>query len=300
MNTKSPEAVKLSADLSLSISVFQDESFTVEELMFQCELLDKAKEYEGLLNCAICRVKKEDSMSLEEEVDQRDVFAVACKKYMTWKLDQWRVLVDRKNELATNSLGRRLDVIKEYLRRFNRSILDHLMLIIELLDNTLIARANSEENKIFFYKMLADYYRHMVDFIQTEDSNLDEYNQKVEESRMNYQYALSLADDAGLPASNPIYLALVLNYASFLYDMQNDVMGAISKAQGAFDQAIAKLGELGDDEHKEATLLLQLLRDNLQLWKHAARVDGLGGFDEDNGEGYEGLTTEEPTIEPER
>ena len=56
--------------------------------------------------------------------------------------------------------------------------------------------------------------------------------------------------------------------------MQNDVMGAISKAQGAFDQAIgqsvntaaaafmraiaAKLGELGDDEHKEATLLLQV------------------------------------------
>lgn len=231
-------------------------------------------------------------------------FAVACKKYMSWKLDQWRVLVDRKNELATNSLGPRLQKIEAYLTRFNRSILDHLKDIIELLDDYLIARSNIDQNKIFFYKMLADYYRHMVDFITTDDddeSKLDEYNQTVELSRMNYQYALALKEDANLHPTDPIFLALVLNYASFLYDMQNDVLGAINHAQEAFDNAIAKLAELEDEQHKEATLLLQLLRDNLQLWKHAARVDGLGGYgDEDNNEGYEGLTTVEPTIEPER
>ena len=46
--------------------------------------------------------------------------------------------------------------------------------------------------------------------------------------------------------------------------------------------------------------VLQLLRDNLQLWMHAAAVEGLGGYGgEDTGEGYEGLTNIEPEVEPE-
>ena len=63
-------------------------------------------------------------------------------------------------------------MLSEYLRRFNRGILDHLSQIIELLDQQLITRANCDENKIFFYKMLADYYRHTIDFQESEQQDL--------------------------------------------------------------------------------------------------------------------------------
>eukprot|EP00656_Telonema_subtile_P005164 TRINITY_DN12347_c0_g1_i4.p1 TRINITY_DN12347_c0_g1~~TRINITY_DN12347_c0_g1_i4.p1 ORF type:complete len:151 (-),score=35.08 TRINITY_DN12347_c0_g1_i4:245-697(-) len=150
--------------------------------------------------------------------------------------------------------------------------------------------------------MLADYYRHCIDFHEVRDGDMSAYNKSVEEARLNYEYALQLADNnAELHPTNPILLALILNYATYLYDMQNDVMGAIDYAQSAFDEAIDRLEELNDDAHKEATLLLQLLRDSLQLWKHAAAVDGLGGFGgEDTGDGMAGLTTIEPNIEPEQ
>ena len=64
------------------------QNYSTEELMLQCELLDKTGEYEvssshvntllcctfqGMLNCAICRVKKKEPMSLEDEVAQRDM-----------------------------------------------------------------------------------------------------------------------------------------------------------------------------------------------------------------------------------
>jgi 14-3-3 protein epsilon len=37
-------------------------------------------------------------------------------------------------------------------------------------------------------------------------------------------------------------------------------------AKQAFDDAIADLDNVGDDYYKDATLIMQLLRDNLTLW----------------------------------
>ena len=103
------------------------------------------------------------------------------------------------------------EMVNDYLHRFNRGILDHLSQIIKLLDEQLIPQANCDENKIFFYKMLADYYRHTIDF--QEQDNLAQYNQAVEEARINYEYAWTLAEEAKLHPTNPITLALVLNFA---------------------------------------------------------------------------------------
>lgn len=38
-------------------------------------------------------------------------------------------------------------------------------------------------------------------------------------------------------------------------------------AQKAFDEAIPGLDDISESEYKDTTLILQLLRDNLTLWK---------------------------------
>ena len=43
-------------------------------------------------------------------------------------------------------------------------------------------------------------------------------------------------------------------------------------ARDAFDEAIADLDNVDDDFYKDATLIMQLLRDNLTLWTE--EVDG--------------------------
>ena len=47
-------------------------------------------------------------------------------------------------------------------------------------------------------------------------------------------------------------------------------------ARDAFDEAIANLDEIDDDFYKDATLIMQLLRDNLTLWTEEVEADGNG------------------------
>lgn len=46
----------------------------------------------------------------------------------------------------------------------------------------------------------------------------------------------------------------------------NDHEKACSLAKKAFDDAIAELDSLQEDNYKDSTLIMQLLRDNLTLW----------------------------------
>ena len=44
-------------------------------------------------------------------------------------------------------------------------------------------------------------------------------------------------------------------------------------ARDAFDEAISELDNVEDDFYKDATLIMQLLRDNLTLWTEEVEAD---------------------------
>lgn len=44
------------------------------------------------------------------------------------------------------------------------------------------------------------------------------------------------------------------------------VVVSCKMAKTAFDSAISALDNLGEDDYKDSTLIMQLLRDNLSLW----------------------------------
>lgn len=44
-------------------------------------------------------------------------------------------------------------------------------------------------------------------------------------------------------------------------------------AQAAFDEALPELDNIEEANYKDTTLILQLLRDNLTLWKSEANDD---------------------------
>ena len=45
-----------------------------------------------------------------------------------------------------------------------------------------------------------------------------------------------------------------------------DPQKALTMTRNAFDVAIADLENMDDDHFRDSTLLMQLLRDNIQLW----------------------------------
>ncbi|CAN1151044.1 14-3-3-like protein D [Linum perenne] len=51
---------------------------------------------------------------------------------------------------------------------------------------------------------------------------------------------------------------------------------AVSVAKQSFDAAIHELDNLNEESYKDSTLIMQLLRDNLNLWTSDIREDAAG------------------------
>ena len=61
-------------------------------------------------------------------------------------------------------------------------------------------------------------------------------------------------------------MGLALNHSVFFYEIMQNPEKACNMARSAFDEAISDLDNVEDDDYKDATLIMQLLRDNLTLW----------------------------------
>lgn len=70
-----------------------------------------------------------------------------------------------------------------------------------------------------------------------------------------------------LPSTHPIRLGLALNYSVFKYEAEEKHADACAIAKKAFDDAMAELDQLDAEMYKDATLIMQLLKDNLTLWQ---------------------------------
>ena len=104
-----------------------------------------------------------------------------------------------------------------------------------------------------------DYRRYMAEFTTGE-----EREEAAKCSLKAYEEACLVAQD--LPKTHPIRLGLALNFSVFYYEIQNDPSRACQTAKQAFDDAISELDQLQEDQYKDSTLIMQLLRDNLTLW----------------------------------
>ncbi len=109
--------------------------------------------------------------------------------------------------------------------------------------------------------MAGDYWRYLAEFATSEDRKA-----KAEQAKQKYETATKTAAAQGLPPTNPIRLGLALNYSVFYYEILNMPQDACTLAKTAFDDAISELDSLQEEQYKDATLIMQLIRDNLTLW----------------------------------
>merc|ERR1711964_269429 len=109
---------------------------------------------------------------------------------------------------------------------------------------------------VFYYKMKGDYLRYRAE-VHSEDGSA---------RNANLAYVQAKRAAKGLKATNPINLGLALNYSVFFYEILSQPQQACELAKQAFDAAVTELDQLDSSEYKDATLIMQLLRDNLTLW----------------------------------
>merc|ERR1712060_946223 len=129
--------------------------------------------------------------------------------------------------------------------------------ILRLLGDTLIKKAASEEGKVFYQKMKADYHRYIAEGTKKTEA--------AELARQAYDEAKKVAEKS-LAVTHPIRLGLALNFSVFQYEVLAEPDEACKMARTAFEDAIAELDNVSEDSYKDSTLIMQLLRDNLTLW----------------------------------
>mmetsp|Transcript_16258 Transcript_16258/g.38406 ORF Transcript_16258/g.38406 Transcript_16258/m.38406 type:complete len:231 (+) Transcript_16258:34-726(+) len=153
--------------------------------------------------------------------------------------------------------------LAEYRQQLVQDLEDWIHKLLTLLDDILIPSANDCESLVFYLKMKADYHRHMAPIGQTDDTR----QLSRETARQTYLEAEHLA--ARLPVTHPVRLGLALNHAVFFHELMTDAEAGRRKARKAFESALLELDGIPEDNYKEATLIMQLLRDAAQgpIWE---------------------------------
>ena len=217
----------------------------------------------------------DDIIALIEEAEQSERWQdmrVFAKKLATIKskilkepltLDQ-RELVSIAYKNCTNLL---VFALQEHVKdKYYRSMLlnklenicDEVFTVLTDLAE-IVKQQNDTETEVFYLKMAGDYCRKMAYFKPSPDLPY------VGAARKQYDEATKAAKK--LPPTHTTRLALALNTSVFYADIAEDMKSAIQISQTALDEAIAKIDNLDGPEWADQKIILQLIGDNISLWK---------------------------------
>jgi len=232
-----------------------------EDNVYKAKLAEQAERYDEMVAC----MKKVSKTDTQLSVDERNLLSVAYKNVIGSRRTSCRILssIEQKEESKGNEQHVRL--IKEYRKQVEKELGDICSEIVSLLDQSLIPSSTTGDSKVFFYKMKGDYHRY--------------YSEVDLAQKNNALAAYTKASDVAvtdLAPTHPIRLGLALNFSVFYYEILKDAEKGCSLAKSAFDEAVTELDSLGEEEYKESTLIMQLLRDNLTLWTEDLQEGGDG------------------------
>ena len=246
-----------------------------EKLISLARITEQAERHEETIKYMeqIIKDKKED-LTIEE----RNILSSAYKSCVSSRRNAWRSIYGVEvKERANNS--KFLDLVTNLKSTIEKELYELCDRVLKLIDEYLLKRASSDESKVFYLKMKGDYYRYLAEF-STGEKNIE----VADNSMKSYKQADELATK--LPCTNPIKLGLALNFSVFYYEVKNDPKMACKIAHDAFDLAIHQLENIEDEQYKDSTTILQLLKENIDMWKSDIQEEG--GEAEGEGEGEEG------------
>ena len=235
-------------------SEFFSEELNLQTLLNLARIAETSERYEDMCEFTYELVRKHAVQypTGELSIEQLNLLSVAFKHVVDALLTGWRILSGEPDEVNKSLLDPYKKLVEEELReKCNK--------IITLLLDVLIpsVRGQQNESEVAYLRMCADYYRYLSEFM-----NDDENKQK---SETLYLEAMEVAKYA-LKETNPTRLSLALNFSVFFYEILKEPEKAYSLAKDAFDQAVQSLDNLSENDYRDSTLIMQLLRDNMALW----------------------------------
>jgi len=227
-------------------------------VVFKAKLAEQTERYDEMMESMKVVVLKKKKLSKEE----RNLLSVAYKNVVGSRRASWRGLTSIQDQSDLEVVAKR-PLVKKYRAEIENELEEICNDILDLLDKTLLAADEiSDEAQVFYFKMKGDYLRYLAE-VQTASATSS--GDAAPKAKTAYEQAWAAAKP--LKATNPIKLGLALNFSVFHYEILNRQDSACTLAKEAFDTAVTELDSLEGNEYKDATLIMQLLRDNLTLWQ---------------------------------
>ena len=232
------------------------QNFTREEYVYLSKLYEKAERFPDMVKSINKYVELDPKLTKEE----RNLLSAGYKNIISDKRSSWRLLnnLEQKEEEKKNTTqSAYIKEIKEKIEKELNSIVDEIQ---SMIDKYLLPNAIDVENKVFYLKLKADYFRYKCEF--TSDKEFDDACIKAEKA---YKEAYEISNKE-MPITNSTRLGLDLNFSVFYYEIKGLKEEACTIAKNAFDEAMKSLDDLEKSRAKDTLLIIQLLKENLILW----------------------------------
>ena len=187
--------------------------------------------------------------------DERNLLSVAFKNLISSKRAACRTITAIEQNPKYTKFSADL---AQYKAEIETKLTADCKRIVDMIEKEVLKKACDGEAKAFFVKMVGDYYRYISE--NAKGDLLEEVKQK----------ALKAYDEANkidLPPCNPIKLGLALNFSVFHYEVMKNHKAACELADKALQEALDKIDELEEDDFRDAKSIIELLKENLTLWK---------------------------------
>ena len=223
---------------------------------FMARVADQAERYQDVLDRMNEIIKADPKLNN----DERNLLSVAYKALTGSRRSALRTVNAFLEDESIKAIPDRVAKLTELKEKLIKELDEYCKELIDLTDQKLLPAAEDPATQVFYEKLKADYYRYSVEFKAEQDRK-----DGADKAKTSYENAMRIAKEK-LSRANPAYLGLALNYSVFLYEIIGQKQEAIDLADKSFKEAVDLLDELIEDEYSEATLILQLLKDNVALW----------------------------------
>merc|ERR1712025_360978 len=202
-----------------------------------------------------------DQRGAEVTSDERNLLSVAFKNLISSKRAACRTIAAIEQNPKYSKYA---DALTQYKTSIETKLNDDCKHVIKLINDKVLAKDCAGESKAFFVKMVGDYYRYIAENAK---------GSLMEEVKQNALKAYNEVNQITLPPCNPIKLGLALNFSVFHYEVMKNHKAACELADQALQDALDKIDELEEDDFRDAKSIIELLKENLTLWKEEEEGD---------------------------
>ena len=226
----------------------------MERKIFMARVADQSERYADMVDFL-----KEiiDDSSEDVSMDVKNLLSVGFKNLISSQRSAYKTVqaIEQNKKYAEYSSS-----CAEYKEKISKELETNCQKVITIVKDKWIPKASDDEAKVFYLKMIADYYRYTA-----ETATGSKLAEVVENARKYYEQATSAAKS--LKPYNSNKLGLALNFSVFHYELKNDSAKACIIAEEALNSARDEIDSMDNDEARDALSIIELLKENLDLWK---------------------------------